>query len=51
MPPDDQGIGQRQFMIKYDLKERDYFVKDLGEGSGTFVKVDQDLVSQNYLRN
>lgn len=31
-------------MIKYDPAERDYYIKDLGDGSGTFVKVERNLV-------
>jgi len=44
IPAEDSGIGSRHFIIRYDLSERDYFIKDLGEGSGTFVKVDRKLV-------
>jgi len=51
IPADDSGIGSRHLMIKYDPAERDYFIKDLGDGSGTFVKVEINLVSLNNYRN
>lgn len=33
------GRGQKHMMIKYDTSQQKYFLRDLGEGSGTFVKV------------
>jgi len=51
IPADDSGIGSRHLMIKYDSAERDYFIKDLGDGSGTFVKVERDLVSSKFINS
>ena len=35
-----EGFGLRHFMIKYWLDKNGYFLKDLGEGSGTFIKIE-----------
>ena len=32
-------------MIKYNQENRMYYIRDLGEGSGTFVKLDTELVN------
>jgi hypothetical protein len=36
--------NKRNFMIKYRLDKQGYYLKDLGEGSGTFVKVDKPII-------
>lgn len=38
------GEGRRHTIIKYSLADRRYYIRDLGEGSGTFVKVARPLV-------
>lgn len=38
----DPTVGSRHCMIKYDPASQSYYLKDLGDGSGTFVKVDQE---------
>lgn len=37
-------VNRRNFVIKYRLEKQGYYLKDLGEGSGTFVKVDKPLI-------
>ena len=40
------GIGKRHLVIKYSENDRRYYLRDLGDGSGTFVRVDntKDLI-------
>ena len=37
--PHGDGFGPRHFVIKYSSDMNCYFLRDLGEGSGTFIKV------------
>ena len=39
IPQDELGIGKRHLIIKYNLDNGDYYMRDLGDGSGTFVPV------------
>ena len=43
IPQDELGIGKRHLIIKYNLDNGDYYMRDLGDGSGTFVRLDQPL--------
>ena len=36
----DSGIGKRHMVIKYNLDNKSYYLRDLGDGSGTFVRLD-----------
>ena len=40
------GIGKRHMVIKYQELDKKYYLRDLGDGSGTFIRVDnhKDLV-------
>ena len=40
------GIGLRHMVIKYNLDTKQYYMRDLGDGSGTFIRVDntKDLI-------
>jgi pSer/pThr/pTyr-binding forkhead associated (FHA) protein len=40
------GIGTRHMVIKYNLDDSQYYLRDLGDGSGTFIKIDnhKDLI-------
>jgi hypothetical protein len=42
----DSGIGKRHMIIKYNLDNKKYYIRDLGDGSGTFVRLDIPLVKQ-----
>jgi hypothetical protein len=35
-----EKIGKRNTMIKFDMTLKHYVIKDMGEGSGTFAKID-----------
>lgn len=37
--------GRRHFIIRYKMDTKGYYLKDTGEGSGTFVRIDRPLVS------
>ena len=37
----DTSVGERQSMLKYNPSNKRYYLRDLGEGSGTFVKIQQ----------
>lgn len=39
----DASVGDQHCQIKYDPTLKTYFLKDMGEGSGTFVKIDQEI--------
>ena len=34
------GIGKRHMVIKYQELDKKYYLRDLGDGSGTFIRVD-----------
>lgn len=39
----DPTVGTRHSIIKYNPSKKKYSLKDLGEGSGTFVKIEKEL--------
>jgi hypothetical protein len=39
--------GKRHMIIKYNMIDRRYYLQDLGNGSGTFVKIDNPLRMKN----
>jgi len=47
MPPEETGFGKRHFMIKFMRSEKDYFLKDLADGTGTFARIDAELFLKN----
>ena len=44
IPSTDVGIGKRHLIIKYNMDNKSYYLRDLGDGSGTFVRLDVPLV-------
>ena len=38
--PQDASLGRRHLMVKYNPSTCKYYLKDLGDGSGTFVRID-----------
>ena len=40
------GIGKRHMVIKYSIDDKRYYLRDLGDGSGTFIRVEnrKDLI-------
>jgi hypothetical protein len=45
--PGHDGFGARHFYIKYINEFNSYMIKDLGEGSGTFIKVQKQFILKN----
>ena len=43
-PGDNSEIGKRHFLIKYNQDTIAYYLRDLGDGNGTFVRLDNPLV-------
>ena len=39
-----KGMGKRHLVIKYNPTRQKYLITDLGDGSGTFVRIDSALV-------
>ena len=49
-PGKESGFSQNQFKIFYSISDGNYYIKDLGEGLGTFVRVDTEIsVGQGYV--
>ena len=47
---DEAGISQKQFKIFYSVKDDQYYIKNLGDESGTFIRVDTKIiVKQGYM--
>jgi len=47
---DDPSVGERHCMLRYNNKLRKYFLKDQGEGSGTFIRVeDETKIKPGYI--
>lgn len=44
---EESGDSKRHMIIKYSIAEKRYFLRDLGEGSGTFVKIQNPLLLKN----
>ena len=40
----DVGIGKRHMVIKYNIDNKSYYLRDLGDGSGTFIRLDNPLI-------
>jgi pSer/pThr/pTyr-binding forkhead associated (FHA) protein len=48
--PQEDGIGRRHFVMRYSPTTKKYSLKDLGDGSGTFVRIKSPLVlKQGYI--
>ena len=44
---DEKGFGKRHFVIKYNTEKKNYFLKDLEDGTGTFIKIAPKMVLKN----
>lgn len=42
-PEENADIGKRHFLIKYSTETKGYYLRDLGDGNGTFVRLDSQL--------
>jgi hypothetical protein len=47
LPENEKGVGKKHFMIQYKQVPRPgFYIKDLGEGMGTFVRISHPLALQ-----
>jgi len=44
LPEESSGLSAQHFQIYYEKKQNEYFLKDSGEGTGTFIKITQKTV-------
>ena len=42
-PISTSGFSQRQFKIFYSISDGNYYLKDVSEGTGTFVRIDSKI--------
>ena len=50
VPPDEIGMGGVHLLIQYKQDKKTYFMRDCGQGTGTFIKVEQVLeLKQGYI--
>lgn len=45
--PAADNFGARHFQIKFSNEHNCYTIKDLGDGSGTFIKVQKQFILKN----
>eukprot|EP00826_Nyctotherus_ovalis_P037863 TRINITY_DN3495_c0_g1_i3.p1 TRINITY_DN3495_c0_g1~~TRINITY_DN3495_c0_g1_i3.p1 ORF type:complete len:148 (-),score=35.22 TRINITY_DN3495_c0_g1_i3:426-869(-) len=43
----ERGMGDKHFVIKYIADSKSYYVRDSGEGTGTFIQIDSSITLQN----
>ena len=48
LPEADSGLGVKHFKAFYEAKDGEYYLQDSGEGTGTFIKIERDLVRVHY---
>ncbi|CDW78600.1 UNKNOWN [Stylonychia lemnae] len=44
------GIGKKHMIIKYNKEEKSYYICDLGDGSGTFIRLDMPIMDLKMTR-
>lgn len=51
LPQSEKGVGKRHFLIQYKKSPAPgYFIKDLGDGMGTFIRLSKPLgLKNNYI--
>ena len=47
IPEESDGMGKQHLLIKFNTSTNKYLISDLGDGSGTFVKLDTDILLRN----
>ena len=49
-PPEELGVGKRHMVIKFSEASKAYYIKDLSDGTGTFIKIVKPLkLVSNYI--
>ena len=49
-PQEELGVGKRHMVIKFSEANKKYYVKDLSDGTGTFIKIEKPLkLITNYI--
>ena len=43
----DEDIGQNHFQIRYCPFKNKYLMKDMGDGAGTFIKIEEPTILQS----
>lgn len=46
-PAGERGMGNRHVLIMYEMERKAYYIKDLCEGTGTFIHIDKPLLLQH----
>ena len=50
IPQEEVGMGETNLIIKYEPACKNYFIRDCGQGTGTFIKIEQSLIlRQGYI--
>ena len=44
LPEADSGLGPKHFKIYYKNDEKEYYIQDLEEGLGTFLRIEKNYV-------
>ncbi|OMJ70726.1 hypothetical protein SteCoe_31225 [Stentor coeruleus] len=39
----EKGVGKRHFLIQYNKEKACFFIKDMGEGLGTFIRIEKPI--------
>ena len=47
--PEGNGFGKQHFFIKYLIESNEYVVKDMGDGTGTFIKIISPIILSSGL--
>ena len=47
VPQDEKGFGKRHFVIKFCPEKKCYLLKDLEDGTGTFIKISPKVALKN----
>jgi len=44
---EEKGFGKRHFQIKFDIEKKGYLLRDLEDGTGTFIKIFPKWILKN----
>ena len=40
-------MGNKHMLLKYSVEHKSYYLRDMGEGTGTFIMIDKSMVLQH----